>query len=153
MESNVCNVINSTSNNLKKQSENYTSNNTVDHLCDPPIATATGDIIMEHYGKIAAKYYDRKEKEECSREKKQIEDNEWIKVEPKGRKQKVGKEPTEQVKCNNAYNKLTETSNNVSPPQDDEDDDNDIPQANSNTDRIGGIKRAKESEQGTNTGA
>ena len=61
-------------------------------------------------------------KEECAREKKQMEDNEWIKVEPKGRKQKVVKEPTEQVKCNNAYNKLTETNNNVSPPQDDEDD-------------------------------
>ena len=64
MEPNVCNVINSTSNNLKQQSENYNSNNTVDHLCGPPIATETGDLIMERYGEIVAKYYDRKEKEE-----------------------------------------------------------------------------------------
>ena len=98
MEPNVCNVINSTSNNLKQQSENYNSNNTVDHLCDPPIATATDDLIMERYGEIVAKYYDRKEKEENAREKKQMENNEWIKVETKGRKQKVVKEPTVQVK-------------------------------------------------------
>ena len=104
MEPNVCNV------------RNYNNNNTVDHLCDPPIATETGDLIMERYGEIVAKYYDRKEKEEIAREKKQMENNEWIKVETKERKQKVVKEPTAHVECNNAYKKLTETNNNVSPP-------------------------------------
>ena len=147
MEPNVCNVINSTSANLKQQSENYNNNNTVDHLCDPPITTETGDLIMELYGEIVAKHYDRKEKEEIAREKKQMENNEWIKVETKERKQKVVKETTAHVECNNAYKKLTETNNNVSPPQDDEDDDNDIPQANSITAGLEASTRQKKANK------